>query len=66
LRSVEEGNFLEIAMTKIRYPSFEEMRALERAARKARSRDLARLVKAALLGIKNFFSMLELELKTER
>ena len=39
-------------MSKIRYPSIEEVNDMKRAARKARAEGLARLATAALGGIK--------------
>jgi hypothetical protein len=40
-------------MSKIQYPSIEEVNEMKRAARKARAEGLARLAKAALGGIKS-------------
>ena len=42
--------------TNFRYPTPEEVMALERAARKARAEEVARLVKAAAAGIRAFFT----------
>jgi hypothetical protein len=38
-----------------RYPSSEEVQAMEHAARKARAEELARLAKSALAGLKGLF-----------
>jgi hypothetical protein len=46
----------ETAMTNFRYPTPEEVSALERAARKARAAEVARLTKAALVAIRSFFT----------
>lgn len=43
-------------MTNFRYPTPEEVSALERAARKARAAEVARLTKAALVAIRSFFT----------
>lgn len=43
-------------MTTFRYPGPEELSALERAARRARAEEVARLAKAALGGIKALFA----------
>ena len=42
--------------TDFRYPTPEEVMALERKARKARADEVARLVKAAAAGIRKFFT----------
>jgi hypothetical protein len=42
-------------MRKFRYPSVEEVQAMERAARRARAEELARIGKAALAGVKSLF-----------
>ena len=38
-------------MTSFRFPTFDEMRAMEREARRARNRELARLARSATAGI---------------
>jgi len=43
-------------MTNFRYPSFEQVQAMERAARRARAEELARIGKAAVTGIKSLFA----------
>ncbi len=46
------------AMTNFRYPSFEEIRALELEARRSRSRELARLFGLAAVAVKSRLSSL--------
>jgi hypothetical protein len=43
-------------MTKFRYPTFEELQAVELAARRARSEEVARLVRAAGPAIKSLYT----------
>ena len=43
-------------MMNYRYPSPEEISALEREARRARAAELARLLKVAAAGLKAFFT----------
>jgi DNA-binding FadR family transcriptional regulator len=45
-------------MTKFRYPSVEEVRAMELAARRARDKELARLTRAAVRAIAQAFKRL--------
>ncbi len=42
-------------MTNFRYPTPDEVSALERAARRARAEEVARLAKAAVAGVRSLF-----------
>jgi hypothetical protein len=42
--------------TFLRFPTFEEMRALETAAQRARAREIAWLVRAGVRGVKSLLS----------
>jgi hypothetical protein len=42
--------------THLDFPTFEEMRALEIAAQRARAREIARLVRASVRGVKSLVS----------
>jgi hypothetical protein len=52
---VEEGKHQESAMTKYGNISFERIEAVERAARRARAEEVARLAKKAAVGIRSLF-----------
>jgi hypothetical protein len=44
-------------MTKFRYPSIEEIRALELAARRARAEEVGRLIRVGVGAVKSVFSL---------
>jgi hypothetical protein len=52
---VEEGKHQESAMTNYGHVSFERIEAVERAARRARAEEVARLAKKAMAGVRSLF-----------
>jgi hypothetical protein len=52
---VEEGKHQESAMTNYGYVSFEQVEAVERAARRARAEEIARLAKKAAASVRSLF-----------
>jgi len=53
-------------MREFRYPSIEEIHAVERAARRERAEEVARLARSAVTAIRGFFSRNEVALKEAR
>jgi hypothetical protein len=53
-------------MTKFRYPTFDEIRAMEREARRARNRELARLMRLAGSVVASTYKRLAAMLRPKR
>jgi hypothetical protein len=54
---VQAGRGLYIACMKNRYPTTQELYALEREARRLRAAEMARILRAAAAALRNLFSM---------
>ena len=53
-------------MKAFRYPSVEEIEAVERAARRARAEEFARIARAAFSGLKSLFNRPQVGIKGAR